>query len=150
WHPASPLDRNYQCIAWAACDVTRKWWPVDAPPECYWPPGVPFDDSVECFVQAFATLGYHACSSSDFQFGYQKVAIYANSLRQVKHMARQELFGGGWLSKMGEAEDIFHRHLRDIQGSTSPLALSSYGEVVQILRRNWLVAAIVVLRQRVR
>lgn len=148
WAPKSPWDTKYQCIAWAACETHRKWWPIDNPPECHWPPGVPLDDTVECFVAAFATLGYEKCQSASFELGYQKVAIYANNLRIVRHMARQRLFGGGWLSKIGDYEDIFHRQLSDIETDPSP-ALFGYGEVKQVLKRTWLTAALVILRQRI-
>ncbi|RMH08652.1 MAG: hypothetical protein D6704_02725 [Nitrospirae bacterium] len=33
----SPQDTSYNCIAWAAGDVGRWWWPA---PQAYWPQGV--------------------------------------------------------------------------------------------------------------
>jgi hypothetical protein len=37
----SPLDRGYNCMAWAVGDASRWWWPEDDPNDGYWPPGVP-------------------------------------------------------------------------------------------------------------
>src|ERR1700719_1949278 len=101
WIPKSPFDDTYQCIAWAAGDTSRKWWPINIPPLCYWPANVPFDETVSGFIQAFETLGYRATQNRAFEFGHQKVAIYANAVGVVTHMARQHFFGRGWLSKPG-------------------------------------------------
>jgi hypothetical protein len=45
-------------------------------------------------------------------------------------LARQHLFGKGWLSKLGDFEDIIHPKLSDIEGSTDPYAYE-YGVVVK-------------------
>jgi len=140
WFSKSPFDDTYQCIAWAAGDTSRKWWPINNPPECHWPEGAPFDDTVGSFVHAFATLGYKPCSNSAFELWHQKVAIYATSTGLVRHMARQHFFGRGWLSKPGKLEDIVHPDLQSIEGDPSPNALE-YGKVVQILERSWWTAA---------
>src|SRR5713226_420960 len=63
WKPKSPRTKDYQCIAWAACDTARRWWPIGTPPITYWPPTVPAEETVECFIQAFATLGYLPCET---------------------------------------------------------------------------------------
>jgi hypothetical protein len=143
WLIKSPWNDTYKCIPWAACRTDVLWWPVDDP-QVYWPPGVPFDDKIEFFVQAFSTLGYSECDNPEFEFGYQKVAIYATNDRRVRHMARQHLLGRGWLSKCGQLEDILHPTLECIEGDPTPLAAmgGSYGEVAQILRRSWWAATI--------
>jgi hypothetical protein len=139
WKIKSPLDNNYQCIAWAACRTDRAWWPWDTP-RFYWPPGfqklqegepVPVDLFVEMFEKRF---GYRRCTDFAPEFGYQKVAIYANALG-VTHMARQHFFGRGWLSKLGEEEDILHHALSAVECQT-------YGIAVQSMRRSWWTAAI--------
>jgi hypothetical protein len=147
WYPKSPFDTRYQCIALAACENQRKWWPIDSPPECYWPLDT-FDDGVDSFIAAFATLGYETCLSASFEFGYQKVAIYTTATGIVRHMARQHVFGKGWLSKIGDCEDIFHKELSAIETDPSPY-MSGYGEVRQILKRSWLRALLVIARQRI-
>jgi len=107
------------------------------PPEVYWPESAPLEESVGAFVKAFELLGYKRCSTAEFEFGYQKVAIYAYSNGIVAHMARQHLLGKGWLSKLGNLEDIVHHDLYAIEGSVDP-QMREYGEVVQILKRTWL------------
>jgi len=146
WRLCSPRSDTYQCIAWAACRTDNKWWPVNHP-QFYWPPDIPRvilpnpwlvpwpPVSVDYFVQGFATLGYAPCTTEDFEFGYQKVAIYANDYG-VTHMARQRFFCAGWISKPGELEDIIHEELQDIEGSMATAA-GTYGEVKQILKRSW-------------
>jgi hypothetical protein len=143
WYIRSPWDDSYQCIAWAACRTDRVWWPWDHP-SCYWPPGyhkypvlspVPKEAFVEVFEQQF---GYRKCGSQEFEFGYQKVAIFANDLGAT-HMARQHLLGRGWLSKAGQMEDIIHRELTDLQGSMAATA-EEYGKVAQVMKRSWWVA----------
>jgi hypothetical protein len=136
WRIKSPWNNAYQCIAWAACDTTKKWWPVRHP-LAYWPLPIPPDETVDRFVEAFATLGYRICDKSGFEFGYQKVAVYADDDLTATHMARQHFFGRGWLSKIGDFEDIQHPGLKDIEGDPSPTALNSYGTVRLILRRSW-------------
>ena len=140
WRIKSPLDTNYQCIAWAACRTDRVWWPWDHP-SFYWPPGfakfpvpspVPIDSFVEMFKKRF---GYRECSSPVFEFGYQKVAIYANGLG-VTHMARQHFLGEGWLSKLGGEEDIFHPQLANVEGDIAPAA-GQYGRVTKVMKRSW-------------
>jgi hypothetical protein len=141
WLLKSPNTIAYRCIAWAACETHRNWWPMDCdrnlfPPEVYWPPHLPVADlSVNNFVNAFVDdLGYEPCGRDDsFELGYQKVAIYAKSMGGVletKHMARQHFFGRGWLSKLGPDEDILHPTLRSLEGDL-------YGNVERVLKRDW-------------
>lgn len=141
WSVRSPYDDGYQCVAWAACRTDRHMWPNQ---DYWWFPSlpvtaVPEEAPVEYFVQGFKLLGYEPCERRAFEFGYQKVAIYANELG-VTHMARQHFLGRGWLSKLGPSEDIYHRDLRDVEGDISPMAFE-YGRVVQIMKRNWWAAA---------
>ena len=139
WQKKSERDTCYNCIAWAACENHRRWWPSLYPgPDGdldFWPEGVPRDETVDCFIRAFQTIGYRPCPTGNFQFGYEKVAIYADSEMTPTHMARQS-FWGGWLSKLGDYEDILHRRLRDLEGDTSPHSYE-YGIVVQFLKRSW-------------
>jgi hypothetical protein len=98
------------------------------------------EETVDAFVQAFETLGYKQTRVRAFEFGLQKVAIFAKENGMVTHMARQHLFGRGWLSKLGDLEDILHPDLESIEGDSSPAALG-YGTVAQILERNWWAAS---------
>jgi hypothetical protein len=145
WKPKSPEDDDYQCIAWAGCFIDRHAWPSYG----YWwfpeRPGLPLsttdvEATVDHFMPGFRTLGYEECGDNfKFEFGYQRVAIYANRIG-VTHMARQHFFGLGWLSKLGTGIDIFHKRLEDIAGDVSPLACS-YGVPVLCLKRSWITAA---------
>lgn len=140
WHIKSPFDDAYKCIPWAACRTDIQWWPPGEG-NVYWPPEAIKDDSIEAFVSAFATIGYKPCgTNADFEFGYQKVAIYASSERRVLHMARQHFLGRGWLSKCGVLEDILHSNLQCLEGDPSPWMVAlgkTYGKVEVILRRSW-------------
>ena len=41
----SPESDRYNCIAWAAGDATRRWWPGE--PDYYWPPDAPQGETLE-------------------------------------------------------------------------------------------------------
>ena len=115
---------SYNCIAWAAGDDRRKWWPWGP---VFWP-GRPrnaeFDDNVQEFQRAFATLGYRGCAHGALEPGFEKVAIYTRA-NCVTHAARQ-LPNGAWTSKLGDEWDIEH----DIDG-----VQTIYGIVACYLRR---------------
>ena len=121
----SPATPGYNCIAWAAGDTTRWWWP-DAFQIAYWPAGVPREETVETFVQAYRTLSFEECESRALESGYEKVALFAVGDRP-KHVARQ-LPDGAWSSKLGCEVDIEHT-LESLEGRL-------YGKVVKVLRRR--------------
>jgi hypothetical protein len=123
----SSRDQRYNCIAWAAGDVTRWWWPAESP-FAYWPPGAAHEETVAGFIQAFAILGYEPAHSGDFEPQFEKVAIFASSDGIPTHMARQ-LRDGTWTSKLGALEDIQHRELTGLEGA-------EYGTAVVFLRRQ--------------
>jgi hypothetical protein len=121
----SPKDDHYNCIAWAAGDNRRWWWP-DADGEDAWPAGVARVETLDAFRDAFASLGYEACDDGQLEAGYEKIALYA--LAGVpKHAARQ-LPSGRWTSKLGQREDIEHG-LEDLTGT-------EYGAVVLVMKRT--------------
>jgi len=45
----SPQTPRYNCIAWAAGD-TRKWWWPDPSPFAYWPPNIPRENTLQRFI----------------------------------------------------------------------------------------------------
>ena len=140
WTVNSPYDTEYTCIAWAACRTRKVWWPWDDP-GFYWPPGfaklpVGSPASIDDFAIMFEKkFGYRKCATKEFEWGFQKVAIYANT-EGVTHMSRQCLFGEEWLSKLGVYEDVIHSDVRDVEGSMDPNA-REYGEAVQYMKRTW-------------
>jgi hypothetical protein len=123
----SPATADYNCIAWAAGDTGRKWWPIG---RVYWPKGAPRHEALPAFAAAFATLGYAPCDSTDLEPGYEKVAIFTKS-NAPTHAARQLVSGphqGLWTSKLGDDIDVAHR-LPAVGGTL-------YGSVAMILRRK--------------
>jgi hypothetical protein len=124
----SPRTRDYNCIAWAAGDVTAWWWPDPDPDNeaIFWPDGVPREETLAAFMAAFATLGYFPCDNADQEPGFEKVALFAGPDGVPTHAARQ-LPSGRWTSKLGFLEDIEHA-LHDVSGE-------HYGAVIQLLKR---------------
>jgi hypothetical protein len=121
----SPADEAYNCIAWAAGNTTDCWWPAD-PDVAQWPNGIPREETLEAFREAFATLGYVVCQGEDLEPGFQKIALFATDQGVPKHAARQ-LPNGHWSSKLGTLEDIEHA-LQDLVGT-------EYGLVVLVMKR---------------
>ncbi|HEX8140689.1 MAG TPA: hypothetical protein VF544_24195 [Pyrinomonadaceae bacterium] len=126
----SPWTAVYNCIAFAAGEDHRKWWPIPqeyARQDRYWPEGVSRKEEVKSFIAAFQTLGYEPCESPELEEGIEKVALYVNSKDVPTHMARQ-LPNGKWISKLGDKQDITHDSLHQVEGKT-------YGTARQILCR---------------
>jgi len=121
----SPKTRSYNCIAWAAGEVRRRWWP-DKMKVDFWPKGVEREVTLAAFTVAFATLGYQTCESGDLEVGYEKIAIFLKPGGTPAHAARQ-LANGLWTSKLGSDQDIEH-DLHCVEGS-------SYGRVKQFMKR---------------
>ncbi len=120
----SPQTPSYNCIAWAAGDSKRWWWPDSFYTE-FWPNTIPREDTVDAFIAMFTELKYVICDNDLLENGFEKVAIYANR-NTVTHAARQ-LSNGKWTSKLGRSHDIEHT-LAGLNGPT-------YGTVVQIMKR---------------
>ena len=81
----SPPERTYNCIAFAAGETHRVWWPVAF---SYWPDGVPRELTVQSFIMVFETLNYVPCQDGSLEPGFEKVAIYANEEGIPRHAAR--------------------------------------------------------------
>ncbi|MDA1015302.1 MAG: hypothetical protein O3A00_12735 [Planctomycetota bacterium] len=120
----SPINQNYNCIAFAAGDDQNWWWPDDDGLD-YWPTDVERSLTVDAFQEAFAKLGYEPCGKSELEDGYEKIAMFAFD-GTPKHASRQ-LPTGWWVSKLGTREDIEYA-LHDLSGSV-------YGQVVVVMRR---------------
>jgi hypothetical protein len=122
----SPPSVFYNCIAYAAGDEGRRWWPA-AWPHAYWPPHLPNTVTVDAFIALFIDLGYQECATGDLEKGFEKVAIFADANGDPTHAARQ-LPNGRWKSKLGSWEDIQH--------SLYGLEAGDYGKAVRFLRRT--------------
>lgn len=103
----SPENTFYNCIAWAAEDDTRWWWP-DMGFQAYWPEGVSRVCTVESFVKAYNTIGYEQCVSGEHESGFIKVAIFTDSNGVPTHAARELPGETMWTSKLGPSFDISH------------------------------------------
>lgn len=103
----SPCTFTYNCIAWAAEDNMRFWWPsLDG--VTYWPPTIPRETTVTAFTMAFNELGYELCDYDLTRvIGVEKVVLYTDNEGLPTHMCRQ-LPSGKWTSKMGPSQDIEH------------------------------------------
>jgi hypothetical protein len=127
----SPFRRGYNCIAWAAGDTSRWWWPIRLPGVNYWPKGVPRELTEDAFVAAYATVGYARCADGRLEPGIEKIALFAKvayGLIAPTHAARQ-LESGAWTSKLGPFEDVSHATLDDVSGP-------AYGNAVLYLSRR--------------
>jgi hypothetical protein len=124
----SQNDPKYNCIAWAAGDP-RRWWEPDEDEDCYWPPDARREYSLDAYVRAFESIGFTRCDSSDWEPGFEKVAIFANETGPT-HASRQ-LSDGKWSSKLGPCEDIEHV-LEALAGDEC----EEYGQVAQILKKK--------------
>jgi hypothetical protein len=129
----SPASTEYNCIAWAARETGRWWWP-DAMNQYYWPPGVPRVESVDAFVAAYASLGYELCASAELEDGFERVIVYVDGANRPTHAARL-LSTGWWTSKLGSQEDVEHDKPEDVS-ALGPNPLYHYGAVGAILRRK--------------
>lgn len=124
----SPVDKTYNCIAFAAGDTRNWWWPL--PPdvkEVYWPPNVIRAETVTAFRAVFASLGFVECETAVVEAGIEKIALFADEQGTPLHAARQEP-NGRWKSKLGEREDIEHA-LHDLEGEV-------YGSAVLLMKRS--------------
>lgn len=129
----SPATPNYNCIAWAAGENNRPWWPIPygtAP--YYWPLGEQEDESLEVFIECFKSLEYEVCDDESFEQGFEKVAIYVDQDGLPSHMARQLVDEGVWTSKCGDLQDISHKELSALEGEAG----YGYGTVVCIMKRR--------------
>ncbi len=123
----SPSTSDYNCIAWAAEDDARWWWPLPvAGGGNYWPASVPRECTLARFQEAFALLGYRISADAGLENGVEKLVVYVNAAGLPTHAARQ-VAGGRWASKLGGFVDIEHDSPEDV----GPL----YGSVALIMER---------------
>jgi len=126
----SKRSNAYNCIAWAAADTHRWWWPIRRPGVTYWPKNVPREETVEAFILAYGTLGFTLCGDGSLQSDIEKIALFARVARGIlipTHASRQ-LESGEWTSKLGPFEDVAHSTLDAVN---SPI----YGQAICFLAR---------------
>ncbi len=120
----APASDDYNCIAYAAGD-TERWW--DHTELGYWPPGVERSHTLEALAAVFRTLEFIATDNPDLEYGYEKIALYADS-EGYTHAALQAP-DGKWRSKMGDLELIQHRAPTSLDGGL-------YGNAEIYMRRR--------------
>lgn len=121
----SPATPKYNCIAYAADDHHRWWWP-DPDGICYWPPSAQRAVRLAAFQQAFETLGYKLTDNHDVEAGKQKIAIFCKD--SLPTHASKQLSDGSWSSKLGKLEDISHDK-SGVEGAT-------YGTITLVMERG--------------
>jgi hypothetical protein len=122
----SPKSQEYNCFAWAAGDQER-WWQPTLEDQFYWVQGLPMEETLSAYIQAYQTLGFMTCDSAELEAEFEKIALYVDDGGIPVHAAKQ-LSTGKWSSKLGWLEDIEH----ELEGLTG----ERYGNVGQILRRS--------------
>jgi hypothetical protein len=111
----SPIDYNYNCLAWAANRNNIIWWPhLNKFDGCDWPIenySLEFDNLIEVYKK----IGYQVCDDWAFEKKFKKIALYKDPDNQFTHAARQ-LRNGLWTSKLGPSFDITHGTPYTIEG----------------------------------
>ena len=124
----SPKTETYNCIAYAAGDMKRWWWP-DAMGMQYWPPGVLRLPTLPVFQMAFESIGFQLCADDGFVQDREKIAIFHLN-NQPTHAAK--LIGEGlWSSKLGKWFDISHS--KTCLDHNAP---QSYGTIAYFMERK--------------
>jgi hypothetical protein len=121
---SSPQTPKYNCIAFAAGETHRWWWP-DQLRVCYWPRVAPRSEAIPAFQAAFESIGYRLSSGTNLEDDVEKIAFFHMNGRPT-HAARQ-LRNGLWTSKIGRSFDIVH----DIEGMEG----QEYGAIALIMER---------------
>jgi hypothetical protein len=116
----------YNCIAFAAGDYRRWWWPIQAlGRKMYWPDSAPRELTISAFVRAFESLGFRKCRNGKWRRGVEKIAIYVTA--NVPTHAAVQTTQGLWKSKLGSGIDVEHANV----GS-----LAEYGTVAVYMKRR--------------
>jgi hypothetical protein len=134
----SEATGRYNCIAHAAYDTKKNWWPVPggfAENDRYWPKEAPPRRTIKAFSKAFELQGFENCEDGQLERGYEKVVLYVSDkpkpdapLNAPTHMARQ-LPCGNWTSKLGPYIDIMH-------DTPERLVSDEYGRIELYMRRR--------------
>ena len=129
WEIKSRASRRYNCIAWAAREDFRWWWP-DPLQAYYWPPGIPRAETFDAFIRAYGTLGFNLCFDGKLEQGIEKIALFGRgeSGAEIPTHAALQLESGLWTSKIGVFEDISHATVDAVDGP-------AYGKVICYLSR---------------
>lgn len=123
----SPVDYNYNCLAWAVSCDTRYF---ENNKGCFWPWQHISDETPDGWVEVCKIHGFYATENTEFIPGVEKIAILVNAEGDL-HAARQGK-NGWWKSKLG-GWGPDHVGLDGL--------VPAYGKVVHVLqreRRDWM------------
>jgi hypothetical protein len=126
----SPATRKYNCIAWAAGENFRNWWP-DPFGIGYWPPSIERSVTVDAFMRAYGTLGFTLCFDGNLEQWIEKIALFGKGQpgAETPTHAALQLDSGKWTSKLGPFEDINHTPVDAVGGPV-------YGRVICYMGRH--------------
>lgn len=124
--PADSPERAYNCVAWAMGETDRWWQPAAADLGYYWPDEAANSGLLTEYVRAFSDLGYVQCEGETAEKGFERIALFADSVGEFTHVARQ-LPSGHWTSKLGAWEDVEH-NVHALEGG-------KYGRIACFMRR---------------
>jgi hypothetical protein len=120
-----PTVTHYNCLAFAA-DVETTWWEPDDGDVSFWPISKR-EYTLQCYKEAYRSLGYDECDDGTVEQGFEKIVIYC--LKGEPTHAAKQLPGGRWKSKLGQEEDIEHNTVKALEGN------KWYGQAVQYMKR---------------
>ena len=96
YEKTSDESTDYNCIAYAADDCSRKWeWTPFPMPGYYWPPQAMAGDSPAALQSAFEAIGYELCDGPEREDGFDKVALYVGKDGTWSHAAKQRRTASG-------------------------------------------------------
>lgn len=124
----SAASRQYNCLAWAAGEDFRNWWP-DTLDIGYWPPNVDRSVTTPAFMAAYGTLGFTLCFDSALEPGIEKLALYGKGPpgAELPTHAALQLESGQWTSKLGPFEDICHSTAEAVGGPVYGIVICYLG-----------------------
>ncbi len=142
---SSPINVNYNCIAWAGIRDDEFWWPEIEPynldgVKYKWPFNIENNDKLKFFIELYSKLGYIETSNNigNEHPKFRKIAVFIKIdplnldilTNTCTHAARQ-LKNGLWTSKLGRFHDIVHSNPYDLEGK-------AYGNIAIILKKSLL------------
>lgn len=107
------FSQQYNCIAYAAGDTSRRW---DSQENYYWPDYATRTSSIESLKQVFFGIGYEQCNDNKIENGYKKIALY--ELKGCWTHAAIQMTNGYWRSKLGDGPIIEHKTPQSLSGKT--------------------------------
>jgi hypothetical protein len=135
WYPNSQKSDAYNCIAFALGFENVLLWP-DPNFDMDWPRPKPDVVTVQEFTDVFALFGYEP-STSIFEAGYEKIALYVSQNDSPEHAARMRPSDGRWLAKLGGAGiDVLQDFLSDFPQDPPYYGCRSYGGAKYFYKRN--------------